>query len=58
MELREQGHTYKQIDMELNLPKNTAWRLVNRQTYREHVNESFQRYYKRGHKALWEDGDE
>jgi orotate phosphoribosyltransferase-like protein len=58
VELREQGHTYRQIDMKLSLPEGTAWRLINRQAYRERVNESTAKYYKRGYKALWEDEDE
>lgn len=55
--MREQGYTYRQIDTELGTATGTAWRLVNREQYRDAVNDSRKRWTERGCTSLWQ-GDE
>jgi len=52
---RARGLSYPAIDRELGLPNGKSWILLNRERHRENSRESWQRYYARGRRPLYED---
>lgn len=52
IELRAQGHTYREIDRALGIPAGKAWALCNPERHRANSRESKARYAARGYIAL------